>query len=154
MKRFEYSLATVLDYKTQILDNLKSEHAVIVRSVNTKQEEINKLKSELNDYQSDFDQTKSVGAPIQNFRLYDMCIVRMEEIINEEKEQLSVLKKKEEKKKDEVITAKVDTSKFEKLKGKRMNEYRRAEAKAEEAFVEEFVIRTMSNTGYRNRGER
>lgn len=154
MKRFEYSLATVLDYKTQILDNLKSEHAVIVKNVNTKQEEIMQLKSELNSFQNDFDQTKSAGAPIQNFRLYDMCIGRMEEIINEEKERLNLLKKKEEKKKEEVITAKVDTSKFEKLKGKKMNEYYKAEAKAEEAFVEEFVVRTMSSNGYRNRGER
>lgn len=36
MKRFKYSLETVLDYKTQVLDNLKTEHAAIVRNVNQK----------------------------------------------------------------------------------------------------------------------
>ena len=40
MKRFEYRLDTVLDYKTQVLDNLKTEHAVILQKVNRKQEEI------------------------------------------------------------------------------------------------------------------
>ena len=38
MKQFQYRLETVLDYKTQVLDNLKSEHAVIIQSVNRKQE--------------------------------------------------------------------------------------------------------------------
>ena len=28
MKRFQYSLETVLHYKNQVLDNLKTEHAV------------------------------------------------------------------------------------------------------------------------------
>ena len=40
MKKFEYRLDTVLDYKTQVLDNLKTEHAVILQKVNKKQEEI------------------------------------------------------------------------------------------------------------------
>ena len=44
MKRFKYSLDTVLDYKTQVLDELRSEHAVIARNVMTKQEQIVRLK--------------------------------------------------------------------------------------------------------------
>ena len=48
MKRFKYRLETVLDYKNQILDNLKTEHAVIIQNVNRKQEEIKGLhKQEL-----------------------------------------------------------------------------------------------------------
>jgi flagellar FliJ protein len=88
-----------------------------------------------------FDESKSVGAPIESFRLYDMCIGLMEEKINIRKEQLSHLKKEEEKKKQQVIAAKVDASKFEKLKGRRQEEYRKAEAKEEENFIEEFVTR-------------
>ena len=89
MKRFKYSLDTVLDYKTQVLDELRSEHAVIARNVMTKQEQIVRLKEKLNGFQEGFDQTKSTGASIENFRLYDMCIGRMEEIISREKEELS-----------------------------------------------------------------
>ena len=47
MKRFAYRLETVLDYKTQVLDNLKTEHAVIIQNVNRKQEQIRGLKQEL-----------------------------------------------------------------------------------------------------------
>ena len=57
MKQFQYRLETVLDYKTQVLDNLKSEHAVIIQSVNRKQEEIQGLHQELNGIESEFDRT-------------------------------------------------------------------------------------------------
>ena len=97
------------------------------------------------DYEDSFNETKSGGASIETYLLYDMCIERMEERIEQEEERLAALKVKEEKKKSEVIDAKVDTSKFEKLKDKRLKEYRTAEQKEEEAFVEEFVIRSMGS---------
>lgn len=143
MKQFKYSLETVLDYKTQVLDNLKTEHAVIVRSVDQKKDEINRLGETLNGFQNGFDQTKSQEAPIESYWLYDQCIAGMEKKIDEQKKQLILLKKKEEKKKNEVVAAKIDTSRFEMLKGKRMQEYRKAEMKEEEAFTEEFVSHTM-----------
>lgn len=148
MKQFKYQLETVLAYKTQILDNLKSEHAIIIQNVNRKQEEINGLNRELVSYESGFDQVKEKGATIEDYRLFDMCIGRMEEIIDTEKERLSELHKQENEKKQEVVEAKVDTSKFEKLKDKRLQEYQKAVMKEDELFIEEFVM----NTALRARG--
>ena len=130
MKQFQYRLETVLAYKTQVLDNLKTEHAAILQDVNRKQEEIRGLNQELSGYESQFDQAKVEGISIESYRLFDMCIGRMEEIIDLEKER-----------------AKVDTSKFEKLKEKKYQEYQKIAAKADEMFVEEFV----SNTSLRQR---
>ena len=144
MKRFKYSLETVLDYKNQVLDNLKQEHAEITRSVNERREELHHLERTMDDYQTEFDETKSAGVPIESFRLYNICIERMGKIIEEEKEHLVFLEEKQEKKKIEVVEAKVDTSKFEKLKGKKLQEYRKAELKEEEAFAEETAVRMMS----------
>ncbi len=152
MKQFQYRLETVLDYKTQVLDNLKSEHAVIIQSVNRKQEEIQGLHQELNGIESEFDRTKEAGATIQNYRLFDMCIGRMEEIIDEEKERLKVLRKQEEAKNQEVNTAKVDTSKFEKLKYRKFKEYQKEAAKADETFIEEFVSNTSLRIRHQHRG--
>jgi len=152
VKQFKYRLETVLDYKTQVLDNLKSEHAVIIQSVNQKQEEIRGLHRELTGIESEFDRTKEAGATIQNYRRFDMCIGRMEEIIDEEKERLKVLRKKEEEKKQEVITAKVDTSKFERLKDKKYKEYQKEVAKADETFIEEFVSNTSLRIRHQHRG--
>lgn len=142
MKRFKYRLDTVLDYKIQVLDNLKSEHAVIMQSVNKKEEQITGLTRELIGYEAGFDELKETEATIENFRLFDLCIGRMEEMIDTEKEHLKVLQKQEDAKKKEVIEAKVDTSRYEKLKDKKYIEYQKAVAKAEEAFIEEFVSNT------------
>ena len=58
MKQFQYRLETVLAYKTQVLDNLKIEHAALLQSVNRKQEEIRVLDRNLAGMEDDFDQTK------------------------------------------------------------------------------------------------
>lgn len=142
MKRFQYRLETVLAYKTQVLDNLKTEHATIMQKVNHKQEEIRGLHQKLTGYENEFDQVKEQGTSIEHYRLFDMCIGRMEEIIDTEKEHLRVLKKQEDEKKEEVISAKVDTSRYEKLKEKKAFEYQKAAARAEKLFVEEFVSGT------------
>lgn len=152
MKRFQYRLETVLDYKNQILDNLKTEHAVIIQNVNRKQEEIRGLNKELAGFENEFDRAKETGIAIENYRLFDMCIGRMEEIIDQEKERLKVLRKQEEEKKQQVITAKVDTSKFEKLKEKKLKEYQKEEAKADEAFIEEFVSGNAIRFRHQHRG--
>lgn len=142
MKQFAYRLETVLAYKTQILDNLKTEHAAIIQNVNRKQEEIRGLNKELVSYESDFNRVKEEGTSIERYRLFDMCIGRMEEIIDEEKERLKDLRRQEDAKKQEVISAKVDTSKFEKLKEKKFKEYQKDVMKADESFIEEFVSNT------------
>ena len=152
MKKFEYRLDTVLDYKTQVLDNLKTEHAVILQKVNKKQEEIRGLRQELAGYENTFNRAKEDGVSIGDGRLYSMCIGRMEEIIDQEKIRLKVLKKEEDEKKQEVITAKVDTSKFEKLKDKKLKEYEKVVMKADEAFIEEFVSNTTTKFRHQHRG--
>ena len=152
MKRFNYRLETVLTYKTQILDNLKTEHAAILQNVNRKQEEIRGLNRELLGFENDFDQAKTEGAAIEHYRLFDMCIGRMEEIIDEEKERLKELKQQENEKKQQVISAKVDTSKFEKLKDKKYSEYQKTVLKADEMFIEEFVSNAALRLRHQNRG--
>jgi len=147
VKQFTYRLETVLDYKNQVLDNLKTEHAVIIQSVVRKQEEIKGLHQKLSGYELEFDRAKEAGVTIENCRLFNMCIGRMEEIIDQEKDRLKVLRRQEEEKKQQVITAKVDTSKFEKLKEKKFKEYQKEAAKADEMFIEEFV----SSTSLRSR---
>ena len=152
MKKFQYRLETVLAYKTQVLDNLKTEHATIVQNVNRKKEEIQGLNRELVGYESRFDQAKVEGLSIENYRLFDMCIGRMEEMIDTEKERLKVLRKEENAKKQEVINSKVDTSKFEKLKEKKIVEYQKVAMKADEMFVEEFVSGVALRQRHQNRG--
>lgn len=152
MKRFQFSLDTVLDYKIQVLENLKTEQAVINQAVRSQEEAVSRVNRALYGYEHEFNQTKASGAAIEHFRLYDMCIVKTKETLEEEKKRLAELEEKKELKKQEVVAAKVDTSKFEKLKGRRLEAYNRAVAKAEEQFTEEFIVREQVRNRIQYRG--
>jgi len=142
-------LETVLDYKNQILDGLKAEHAIALAAVRQKQDEIARLNIELDDLRAEFDQAKRKVTTIEQYRLHIMCIERMTRQIEQKEKELLVLQQQEEEKKAAVVNAKVDTSKFEKLRERRLGEYHKAEAKAEEAFAEEFVTHTLVAAGHK-----
>ena len=152
MKEFKYSLETVLNYKTQVLDNLTTEHAEIIHNVNKKKNEIQQLNQDLFGFETKYREVKSAGAPIERFLLHNMCIDRMEEIIDKEEERLHTLQEAEEAKKKEVITARVDTSKFEKLKDRKYQDYRKELSKSEERYVEEIVAHTVIDRKFQGVG--
>lgn len=152
MKQFRFGLDTVLDYKMQTLEHLKTEHAAINRKVIRQEQEVTRAHDSLNGYQEAFNQTKGAGASIEHYRLFDMCIDRMGKILEEEERRLEDLKEKEESKKKEVVEAKIDTSKFEKLKDKRQTAYQKELMRAEELFSEEFVIRSVVQNRSQHRG--
>ena len=139
MKKFQYRLEGVLNYKNQVLDNLKSQQAEIAGRVIKKQQEVQNLKEEMLAYHDDFNQIKEKGDTSQSFRLYDLCICSIKQDLDREQERLRKLKREEEAKKKEVISAKIDTSRYEKLREKKLREYHKAALKAEETAVEEFV---------------
>ncbi len=148
MKRFQYRLETVLNYKTQVLDELKTQHAAALKKVNVKKEEIAGLNRKMDQFCAGLDEKKRNGSSVKEMQLFDICIGRMEDIIQCEKEKLVVLREQEQKKKEEVIRANVDTARYEKLKDRRLKEYHQAEQKELEQFIEEFVSHT-SQTGRR-----
>ena len=74
MKRFKYSLDTVLDYKTQVLDELRSEHAVIARNVMTKQEQIVRLKEKLNGFRRDLTRQNPRALPLRT-SVFTTCVL-------------------------------------------------------------------------------
>lgn len=139
MKQFRYRLETVLSYKTQVLEDLRVQHAAALHLVNKKKEEIDGLNRQMDQFCAGLDEKKQSGSAIEEMQLYDMCISRMENIIQNEKEKLADLKGKEKKKKEEVIRANVDAARYEKLKDRRFREYCQAEQKEQETFIEEFV---------------
>lgn len=139
MKKFQYSLQTVLNYKNMILDQKKEEYASWQAKIEAKNREIAALEKKKTDLQNAFDEVKHHGAAIEVFLLYAQMIDGTDEEIRYQYKLLARLQKKADMKKKEVIAAHIDVSKFEKLKEKKFAEYRAAELKENEAFIEEFV---------------
>ena len=139
MKKFHFSLETVLDYKQQILASLQAEHGAILAQVREQERLIEELEAEYQQMDGEFAQRKLEGSAILDAMKYEQYLRAMERQIQLALEDLAQLQKKEEAKRAEVVTAKQDTSSIEKLREKKLDHYKKAMQKNEEAMIDELV---------------
>ena len=139
MKKFHFSLETVLDYKQQILASLQAEHGAIRAQVREQERLIEELEAEYQQMDGEFAQRKLEGIAILDAMKYEQYLRAMERQIQLALEDLALLQKKEEAKRAEVVTAKQDTSSIEKLREKKLDHYKKAMQKNEEAMIDELV---------------
>ncbi len=147
MKKFKFSLETVLSYKDQILDALKIEHGVILAEIRAQEEVLEATWRRYRDYDEEFREQKMNGISALDAMMYESALRAQELEIRRETEKLEALKVKEEKKRSEVVEAKKDTASLEKLKEKKLDNYNKTIQKGEEQMIEEFVStqRVMSS---------
>ena len=149
MKKFRFSLETVLDYKQQVLDALQKEHGVIMAQVKEQEEYLAGLEADYRDMDAEFCQRKLEGITILDAMRYEQYLRAMERQIQQAVYRLEELRRQEEAKRLEVVAAKQDTSSIEKLKEKKLDSYNKAVQKSEELIIEEFVTtaRVMAAQG-------
>ena len=145
MKKFRFSLETVLEYKQQILDSLQAEHGAILARIRQQEEHIEMLEAEYRHLSQEFNRRKTEGISILDALKYEQYLRAMERQIEEARQFLAELQKQEEAKRKEVVEAKKDTSSIEKLREKKLEAYHKAEAKSEELLIEEFVSSARAN---------
>ena len=64
MKKFRFSLETVLEYKQQILDSLQAEHGAILARIRQQEEHIEMLEAEYRHLSQEFNRRKTEGISI------------------------------------------------------------------------------------------
>ncbi len=139
MKKFSFSLDTVLNYKEQVLDGLKAEHMKILVRVRKCEDEIEQLEQTYRSGAREFDQKKRIGMGAQDMYIYDNFLQGVQKQIEIKLEEFAQLKKKEEAQREKVVEAKKESSSIQKLKEKHAEEYRKQEQKETEQMIEEFV---------------
>lgn len=139
MKKFKFSLDTVLSYKQQVLEALQGEHALALAAVREQEALLERLWQEYRDYNAEYRRRAEEGLLLTEALMYQNGLRAAEREIQLETARLEELRAEEEKRREKVVEAKKDTSSIEKLKEKKLDDYHRAEAKSEEAFIEEFV---------------
>ena len=144
MKKFNFPLDTVLNYKDQVLDNLKSEHAQILAKVAQQENKINMMAEQRNAACVKFKEETQTGISINAMREYEAYITHMGKKILAEQGVLLTLKRKEEQKRSQVVEARKEKASIEKLKEKKLTLYNKEAQRSEELFIEEFVSNTMS----------
>ena len=144
MKKFRFSLESVLDYKQQALDSLKREHGAIVAQVKAQEDYLAGLESDYREMDAEFCQRKLEGIAVLDAMRYEQYLRAMERQIQQAILRLEDLRRLEEAKRAEVGSAKQDTSAIEKLKDKKLDSYNKAVQKSEEAMIDEFVSTTRA----------
>ena len=139
MKKFFFPLDKVLDYKEQVLDGLKAEHARILMKVRECERAIEELEQLHRDCTAEFRKNKLNGIKISEIHTYENYLEALGVKIRIKQDQLEKVKLREEAKRNEVVEAKKETSTLDKLKEKKREEYDKEVQKEEERFIEEFV---------------
>lgn len=139
MKKFKFSLDSVLSYKEQVLEALQGEHAAILAQVREQEEVLEAAWQEYRDCDAEYSRRKAEGMTITDAMVYQNGLRVLERNIQRETDKLEELRKKEEAKRQEVVDAKIDTSSIEKLKEHKLEDYNKAVQKDEEKLIDEFV---------------
>lgn len=147
MKKFRFSLETVLDYKQQALDAIRTEHGAILARVRAQEEVVDGLEQEHRQVDGEFSQRKLEGLTILDALNYEQYLRALEREILEERRKLSMLRHQEEQKRAQVVEARKETATIEKLKERKLDSYNKAVQKAEELQIEEFVSTTRAMAG-------
>ena len=147
MKKFKFSLDSVLSYKQQVLESLQGEHAVILAQVREQEGVLERTWQDYRDCDAEYRQRKAEGITITDAMVYQNGLRVLERDIQRESDRLEELRRKEEKKRQEVVDAKIDTSSIEKLKEKKLDLYNKEAAKNEEVLIDEFVSSARARAG-------
>lgn len=139
MKKFCFSLDTVLDYRRQIQDALQVELGVLTEEVRRQELALAAAKRKYAGINEEFRQKKAEGMSVAELRGYDTALEVQEKVILRETERLKTLQKRMEAKRRELVSAKQDASSVEKLREKKLQAYTKEQEKSEEQFIDDLV---------------
>ncbi len=139
MKRFEFSLNKLLNYKDQVLKKEKNDLANLRKqqqqAIDEKHEMIGKLKHS----NEDFVIKSNFGMTPQHIALAKSYMNSLSEQIRSLERIIVILEGQIEKQLGVVIEATKEVSSLEKLQEKQLEEYKKEFQKAEETFIGEYV---------------
>ena len=147
MKKFKFSLDTVLSYKQQVLGVLQGEYAEAMARVHEQEALLEELWQEYRSCDAEYHQRAEEGLPITEALMYQSALRAAELEIQRGTKRLEELEAEAEKRREAMVEAKKETSSIEKLREKKLDAYHKAEAKSEELFIEEFVSSTRAHAG-------
>ncbi|KAF5069956.1 Flagellar FliJ protein [anaerobic digester metagenome] len=145
MKKFRFSLDTVLDYRQQVQDSLQVELSAITAEVHRQEGAVNTAQQRFMEINQEYREKKAAGLRIADIRGYETALEVQTAVIARELLQLQKLQKQMESKRQELVSAKQDASSVEKLREKKLRAYRKDLEKSEEQFIDDLVGARSAN---------
>lgn len=84
MKKFRFSLETVLDYKQQVLATLQTEHGAILAQIRAQEQHIEELEAAYRHLDHEFTRRKLAGIAILDAMKYEQYLRSSERQIQEQ----------------------------------------------------------------------
>lgn len=139
MKKFEYSLARVKQYKDHLLNHSKAEHSVILAAIAKQEKLIETLQQRAKKTNEQLNEKNAKGISPNELIQYQNYLKTLNQQIRGEERKLMELKEQAEAKRLELVEKKKETASLEKLREKKEQEYMEAMKKVDELFMDEFV---------------
>lgn len=144
LKKFQFSLETMLVYKQQMLESLQQEYATAQGFVVEQERVIQTIEDEYDTYNEEFRVQKETGMNMIDAMRFEGGLRALEMDLKKQMVVLKKLEAKAEEKRMEMIQAKQETSSAEKLKEKKLESYNQVIQKNEEAMIDELVAAKWS----------
>ena len=139
MKKFQFSLESVLGYKQQVLESLQNEHAILIQKMRQQEERLRQMEESYRAWNEEFRQAEMEGITVAEAMRYESCLRFWEKEIAQQRQTVLQCQQEVEQKRRQVVAACQETASLEKLRDKKQEEYRKAVQKGEELFIEEVV---------------
>lgn len=139
MKKFQFSLETILGYRQQVLEAAQQEYGQMQALVAAQERLIEQAEQQRAAFNDEYCSKKESGITAADALGYQGCLHVLEKEITMHHRKLMALREAAEVKRLEMVAAKVDTSSTEKLREKKLADYNRELQKSEEAMIDELV---------------
>ena len=116
MKRFQFGLDTVLQYKRQVLEGTQNEYAAAVQRVRQQEQCLREAEERHKELNQQFRRAEAEGITVAEAMGYEMGLRVLEREIQREENKLHQLRAEAEERRQRMIAARQDTASLEKLK--------------------------------------
>lgn len=139
MKKFQFSLDTVLSFKQQNLEALQAEHAAAVAKVLGQEEILAAAEDYYVRLDEEYREKKLTGVTVAEAMSYQNGLRAQEAEIRRQEAELQKLRRVAEEKRERMVAARQETASLEKLREQKMETYRKEVQKSEENLIDELV---------------
>ena len=147
MKKFQFSLDHVLDYKQQVLEGLQNEHAILVQRVRRQEGLLEELRHRYLACNQELREAEVAGITVAEAMRLENGLRFWEKEIEKNEQILAQYRKEAEGKRRQVVAARQDTASLEKLREKKHAAYQLEAQKGEERFIEELIAAQRAIVG-------
>lgn len=139
MKKFQFGLDRVLDYRQRILEGRQNEYATATRRVQEQQAKLDVVQERYQSLNNRFREEAAAGITIADAMSYENGLRVLEREIARETQTLQRLEQEAKEKRQRMLQAYMDATVLERLKEKQRDAYEKEVQKRDEQFIEELV---------------